>query len=383
MIVSVPKEVVTGERRVALTPDVVRRLVSGGLTVRVEQGGGLAASFTDKSYEDAGAEVVTNPEALWHEADVIVKVQPPLADGDRDEVALIESGKVLVGMLQPFANLDVVSALAGKGVTSFGLEALPRITRAQSMDVLSAMSTVAGYKAVLLAAASLGKFFPMLVTAAGTIVPAKVLVLGAGVAGLQAIATAKRLGAVVKAFDVRPAVKEQVESLGATFIATEELGEEGEGSGGYAKALSEVQHQKELDLISENIVDVDAVITTALIPGKPAPELITNAMVAAMRPGSVIVDLAAEAGGNCEATEAGKDVELHHVKIMGPLNLASSMPADASRMYAKNMSAFLTHITKDGELHLDFDDEITSGTCITHGGNVVHEGIKNAISERG
>ncbi|MFQ5704297.1 MAG: Re/Si-specific NAD(P)(+) transhydrogenase subunit alpha [Gemmatimonadales bacterium] len=385
MIVSVPKEVVPGERRVALTPDVVRRLVGGGLSVRVEQGAGIRASFPDETYKEAGAEIVSGADKLWQEPDIVVKVQPPTAgaDGGPNETAMLGSGKVLVGMLQPYSNWDVISQLATNGVTAFGLEVLPRITRAQPMDVLSSMSTVAGYKAVLLAAASLGQFFPMLVTAAGTIVPAKVFVLGAGVAGLQAIATARRLGAVVKAFDVRPAVKEQVESLGAAFVAAEAVTGEGEGSGGYAKELSEDQHEKELELIAENVVDVDVVITTALIPGKPAPLLITGEMVASMKPGSVIVDLAAEAGGNCEATRPGEDVESHNVLIKGPLNLPSSMPADASRMYAKNISAFLAHIAKDGEIQLDFDDEITRGTCVTHDGNVMHEGIKQAIDERG
>ncbi len=384
MIVSVPKEITRGERRVALTPDVVKRLVGGGMTVRVERGGGVAASFLDEAYSKVGAEIVVGGEVLWRDADVVVKVQPPVSDpaSGREEVEYLEEGAVLIGMLQPFSNLDLISELASRSVTSFSLEALPRITRAQPMDVLSSMSTVSGYKAVLLASAALGKFFPMLVTAAGTIVPAKVLVLGAGVAGLQAIATARRLGAVVKAFDVRPAVKEEVESLGATFIAPEAVSEEGEGAGGYAKVLSEEQHKKELELIRANIKDVDVVITTALIPGKPAPILITEEMLQEMRPGSLIVDLAAEMGGNCAATESGDEVVKHGVTIMGPLNVPASMPTDASRMYAKNIAAFLAHLAKDGELNLDFEDEITGGTCITHGGKVVHEAVRNALNER-
>jgi NAD(P) transhydrogenase subunit alpha len=285
-------------------------------------------------------------------------------------------------MMHPFTNLDLIKDLAGRGVTVFGLELMPRITRAQSMDVLSSMSTVAGYKAVLLASTAAAKFFPMLTTAAGTIVPARVFVLGAGVAGLQAIATARRLGAIVMAFDVRPEVKEQVESLGARFVAAEAVSDEGVGAGGYAKELSEEQHDRELALIAEHLKDIDVVITTALIPGKPAPTLITDEMLTRLRPGSVIVDLAAEMGGNCTATVAGDEVVKNGVRILGPLNLAATMPGDASRMYARNIQSFLTSITKEGSLHLDFEDEVVGGTCISREGDIVHEAVRNAMSER-
>lgn len=376
MIVSVPKEIAGGETRVALTPDVVKRLAGGGVTVRVQQGAGETASFPDEAYTKVGGEVVSGADAVWREADIVVKVQPPT----KEEVALLKKGAVVIGLLQPFTNRELVSTLSNAGVTSFGLEALPRITRAQSMDVLSSMSTVAGYKAVLLAAAASGKMFPMLTTAAGTIIPARVLILGAGVAGLQAIATARRLGAVVKAFDVRPEVKEQVESLGADFIAVEE-DLEGSGEGGYAKELSEEQHKKELELIAKNLHDIDIVITTALIPGKPAPELITEQMVKDMKPGTVVVDLAAEAGGNCAGSKAGEEVMSHGVKILGAVNLPASIPQDASRMYARNMQTFLTQIIKDGNVNLDFEDEIIGGTCITHDGKIVHEAVSKALNE--
>jgi NAD(P) transhydrogenase subunit alpha len=377
VIVSVPKETRQDETRVALTPDVVKRLVAGGATVRIEHAAGDKAGFTDEAFSKVGAEISPNAAAVFKDAAVVVKVQPPTDE----EVGRLEKGAVLLGMLQPFTNHKLVSALASRGVTSFGLEALPRITRAQSMDVLSSMATVAGYKAVLLGASASGKLFPMLTTAAGTVVPARVLILGAGVAGLQAIATARRLGAVVKAFDVRPEVKEQVESLGAGFIVAEEA-VEASGEGGYAKELSEDQHKKELELIANNLKDIDVVITTAQIPGKPAPLLITEEMLRLMKPGSVVVDLAAESGGNCAGAEAGKEVKIHNVKILGPVNIAASTPEDASRMFARNIHTFLMQIVKDGELNLNFEDEVVNGTCITHEGKVVHEAVKNAMNER-
>ncbi len=377
MIVSVPKETRQDETRVALTPDVVKRLVGGGATVRIERAAGDRAGFTDEAFSKVGAQITPDAEAAFKDADVVVKVQPPTDE----EVGRLKQGAVFLGMLQPFTNHKLVSALAGQGVTSFGLEALPRITRAQSMDVLSSMATVAGYKAVLLGASASGKLFPMLTTAAGTVVPARVLILGAGVAGLQAIATARRLGAVVKAFDVRPEVKEQVESLGAAFIVAEEA-VEASGEGGYAKELSEDQHKKELELIANNLKDIDVVITTAQIPGKPAPLLITEDMLRRMKPGSVVVDLAAESGGNCAGSEAGKEVKRHNVKILGPVNIPASTPEDASRMYARNLQTFLMQIMKDGELNLNFEDEVVSGTCITHEGKVVHEAVRNAMNER-
>ncbi len=380
MIISVPKEIMPGERRVALTPDVVKRLVGGGATVRVQKGAGIEASYPDDAYTKVGAEIVDDAAAIWKDADILVKVQPPVLDpaAGGNELENIKEGAVLLSMMQPFTNFEVVKAVAGKGVTGFGLEALPRITRAQSMDILSSMATVAGYKAVLLGAAATGKLFPMLTTAAGTVVPARVLILGAGVAGLQAIATARRLGAVVKAFDVRPEVKEQVESLGADFLATE-VSDEGAGEGGYAKELSEDQQKKNLELIGGSLREMDVVITTALIPGKPAPLLITEEMLGKMKPGAVVVDLAAEMGGNCAGTKAGEEVVSHGVTILGPVNLPSSTPEDASRMFSRNIQSFLQGILKDGELNLDFEDEVVSGTCITHEGKVVHETVKNAI----
>jgi NAD(P) transhydrogenase subunit alpha len=380
VIVSVPKESASGERRVALTPDVVKRLVGQGVEVRIEHDAGRTASHSDALYESAGATIVSDRDAVWREADVVLRVQRPMISGERDEVALLSEGAVVVGMLQPATNADLVNRLAKQRVTSFSLDQLPRITRAQTMDVLSSMSTIAGYRAVLLAAANNAKFFPMLITAAGTIAPAKVLILGAGVAGLQAIATARRLGAVVVAFDVRPAVKEQVESLGAKFISPDTGALEAEGAGGYAKELSEDQHKKELEFLHEHIKAVDVVISTALIPGKPAPKLITQDMVKDMRPGSVIIDLAAEMGGNCELTQPGETVDRFGVSIMGPLNIPATMPVHASQMYAKNMQAFLgLVIDKEGKLTLNFEDEIVQGTCVTHEGNIVDEATRSAL----
>ena len=379
MIVSVPKESQANESRVALTPDIVKRLVKQAVEVRVEHDAGMGASHTDADYEAAGAKVVADADSVWREADIALHVQQPRTEG-RNEVALLREGAVVVGMLYPLTNLGLVKELAARKITSFSLDQLPRITRAQTMDVLSSMSTIAGYRAVLLAAAHHGKFFPMLITAAGTIAPSKTLILGAGVAGLQAIATARRLGAVVEAFDVRPAVREQVESLGAKFVSPEAGALEAEGEGGYAKELSADQHKRELEFIHERLRTADVVITTALIPGKPAPELITEAMLKDMRRGSVIVDLAAEAGGNCRLTQVGETVVRHGVNLMGPINLPGGMPVHASQMYAKNMHAFLgLLIDKEGNLNLDFEDEIVKGTCVTHEGRVVHEATKKAM----
>jgi NAD(P) transhydrogenase subunit alpha len=373
VIISVPKESGAIERRVALTPDVVKRLVKQGLEVRIEQDAGVASSYSNEAYTAAGAKIVQGAGAVWGEADIVLMVGRP--EGD---IPSMKDGGLLVGMLFPLTNPEVVEKLAQAKVTSFSLDQLPRISRAQVMDVLSSMSTIAGYKAVLMAAAHHGKFMPMLVTAAGTIAPAKIFILGAGVAGLQAIATARRLGGVVSSFDVRPAVKEQVESLGAKFLEAEAL--ESEGEGGYAGELSDEQHRREQELLHNHIKEMDVVITTALIPGRPAPELITEAMVKDMRPGSVIVDLAAETGGNCALTEPGETVERYGVSIMGPLNLAAGTPVHASQMYAKNMSAFLgSLIDKEGKLTLDFEDEVVKGTCITHEGRVVQEATQQAM----
>ena len=361
MKVGVPKEIVAGERRVALVPDMVAKLVKDGHAVVVEQGAGLAAGFTDDAYRAAGASLGD----AWA-TDLVCKVQKPSAA----ESGKLREGGALVGVLQAATNADLLRQLAERRVTAFSLELLPRITRAQPMDVLSSQATVAGYKAVLLAAETVPRFFPMLVTAAGTLPPARVLVLGAGVAGLQAIATARRLGAIVSAFDVRPAVKEQVESLGAKFLAMEQQ-VEAEGAGGYAKELSEDQHRRELEFLARSVKDADVVITTAAIPGKRAPILVTRAAVEAMRPGSVIVDLAAETGGNCELTQAGNTLEHQGVTILGPTNLPATLPLHASQMYARNVTSFLNHVVKDGTLQLDFADEITKGTCVTHDGKVL------------
>jgi NAD(P) transhydrogenase subunit alpha len=358
--IGVAKETAPGERRVSLTPDAAGKLVKAGLAVVVERGAGEAASFTDDAYSQAGA---TLGDA-WA-ADLVAKVQKPSAA----EVQRLREGAALVGTLQAATNAELLRQLAARRVTAFSLELLPRITRAQSMDVLSSQATVAGYKAVLLAAQAATRFFPMLVTAAGTLSPARVLVLGAGVAGLQAIATARRLGAVVSAFDVRPVVKEQVESLGATFLAMK-IEEQAEGAGGYAKELAADTQQRLLEFLAGHVKNADVVITTALIPGKPAPRLVTAAAVAGMKPGSVIVDLAAEAGGNCELTQAGTEVVHHGVHVLGPVNLPAAMPFHASQMYAKNVATFLQHIVRDGVLAVDLADEITAATCVTHAGAV-------------
>ena len=364
MKVGVAKESAPGETRVAVVPDTARRLAGDGVDVLVEHLAGDAATFADGAYEEAGA-VVVPPDELYREADVVCKVRKP----SPEELERLHEGQALVALLQPLTDPELLEQLARRGVTAFSMDAIPRVTRAQPMDALSSQSTVSGYKAALLAAEHLGKFFPMLTTAAGTIPPAKVLVLGAGVAGLQAIATARRLGAVVSAFDVRPVVKEQVESLGATFL---ELDVEGaEGVGGYAVALAEDQHAREQELIARHAAESDAVITTALIPGRPAPELITEEGVRGMRPGSVIVDLAAEAGGNCAVTQPGETIVSDGVTIVGLTNVPATMPVHASQMYSRNVQAFLSLLVRDGELELDFEDEVVRGTCVAHGGRVM------------
>jgi H+-translocating NAD(P) transhydrogenase subunit alpha len=366
MRLGVPRETAPGERRVALVPDIVGRLVASGNEVLVEAGAGSAAGFTDAAYAEAGASLVQSTADVYA-AGLVCKVQRPFAA----ELAALRKGIVLVALLQPLVDQELPRELAERGVTAFSMDAIPRITRAQPMDALSSQSTVAGYKGVVVAAATLGKFFPMLTTAAGTIAPAKVLVLGAGVAGLQAIATARRLGAVVSAYDVRPVVKEQVESLGASFL---ELDVEGaEGTGGYAVALSEDQHEREQELIARHVGESDAVISTALIPGRPAPVLVTAAAARGMRPGSVIVDLAAEMGGNCELTEPGETIEVDGVTIVGEVNMPSTMPFHASQMYARNVQSFLGLLLRDGELVLDFEDEIVRETCVAHEGRVLKE----------
>jgi len=372
--VGTPKETAPDERRVALVPDTVSRLAAAALEVKVESGAGSEAFITDQAYEQAGAKIVKGPAALIGDADAVLKVQAP----SEAEIALFKKGAVLISFLQPATQGDIVRALAAQGVTAFSLELVPRISRAQSMDALSSQASAAGYKAVLMAAGRLGKFLPMMMTAAGTVPPARVLVMGAGVAGLQAIATARRLGAVVSAYDVRPAVKEEVQSLGATFIELPLETQEGEG--GYAKEQSEEFLRKQRELIGEHIAKSDVVITTAAVPGRRAPLLVTGEMVKGMRPGSVIVDLAAETGGNVELTKAGKDVEVGGVTIIGTRNVPSTMPLHASQLYARNVANLLLHLVKDGAIVLDFEDEITKGCCVTHGGEIVNERAKQLVA---
>ncbi len=371
MRIGVPKETVEGERRVALVPDIVRKLTGQGHEVVVEPGAGAQAGIPDALLEQAGA---TLGEGAW-DADVVVKVAPPQAD----EVAALKGDSVLVGFLAPLTNGPGNQAIAGTGATAFAMEAIPRISRAQSMDALSSQATVSGYRAVLIAAQEQGRFFPMLMTAAGTIPPAQVLVLGAGVAGLQAIATARRLGAVVTAFDVRAAVKEQVQSLGARFLEVEGSAD-AEAAGGYARELTAEEQQAQRDALAAQIAKSDVVITTALVPGRPAPKLVTADAANAMKPGSVIVDLAGEAGGNCELTQPGTTITTDAgVTIAAPLNLPSSMAEHASQLYARNVMSLLELMTgEDGALTLNFEDEIIAGACITRGGEIVHEGAKRA-----
>lgn len=366
MRIGVPVETVVGERRVALAPDSVGRLVALGIDVSVQRGAGAAAHYPDAAYADAGATLADDPFALLRESDVVVKVRPP----SLDEAALLSSDAVLIALLQPESSGELLARLAERGVTSFSLERVPRITRAQSMDVLSSQSTVAGYEAVLVGAGLLPKFLPMLTTAAGTIAPAHTFVIGAGVAGLQAIATARRLGAVVSAFDIRPAAAEQVHSLGATFVAAELASESAEDAGGYAKAQTEEAQRRTTETIARHLPQQDLVITTAQIPGRRAPLLITEEMVRGMRPGSVIVDLAAETGGNCALTRAGETVIVHDVTITGPVNLAAAAPLHASRMFSKNVETFVRHLVQDGAVHIDLADAITGPMCVTHGGAV-------------
>jgi NAD(P) transhydrogenase subunit alpha len=386
MKISVPKEILAGERRVALTPDSVKRLVKSGFEVFVESGAGVGSVHPDGDYEKAGAKTESSVEALFGNADLVLKVQVPFKNraAGKHEIDMMREGSALIALLYPLANQDIVKRLAERRITAFSLDAIPRTTLAQSMDVLSSMSTIAGYWAVLKAAIALPKVFPMFMTAAGTVAPAKVLVLGAGVAGLQACATAKRLGAVVEAFDQRPVVKDQVESLGVRFVevSTEE---EAETVGGYAKELSEDYQKRQAELIGKHILKSDVVITTALIPGKRAPILITKDMVGSMKEGSVVVDLAADFGGNCELTEAGKEVVKDGVLISGLTNIASFMPVHASQMLSKNVENFLVHLSdKDGsKLKLDMEDEITAGALITHNGEVVHKATRESMEAAG
>jgi H+-translocating NAD(P) transhydrogenase subunit alpha len=385
MRIGVPQETASGERRVALVPEVVKKLTAQGHEVLVQRCAGDGALIPDEQFAEAGAQLVDDQAAVFG-ADVVVKVAPPSAE----ETARLKPESVLIGFLAPLTNREGIEAIARTGATSFALESVPRISRAQSMDALSSQANIAGYRAALIGAQELGRFYPMLMTAAGTIRPATVLVLGAGVAGLQAIATARRLGAVVQGFDVRAAVKEQVESLGAKFLEFD-LGEDLEGAGGYAKELTPEQQARQQELMAEAIGKVDVVITTALVPGRRAPILVTADAVRRMKPGSVIVDLAGESGGNCELSKPGETVIEHGVKILAPLNVPSTLAEHASSLYARNIQALLELMIEAptvgpddgpvvGQLKLDFDDEVIAGACITRGGEIVHEGAKAAAA---
>lgn len=382
MKIGIPKEIVDGETRVAVVPSMISLLKKDGHEVLLESGAGAAASFQDSDYESSGAAVVKDAKGLYDQADLVMKFQAPIFNSKlgKHELDLLKEGAAIISSLPPSSHKELLPILLKRRLTGFGMEYLPRITKAQSMDVLSSMSTVAGYKAVLLSAYYLGKLFPLLMTAAGTIPPATVLILGAGVAGLQGIATAKRLGAKVEAFDPRPAVREQVESLGAQFIEME-MPKDVETAGGYAKEQSEEFLKREREAIGKRLTRIDAVITTAQIFGKPSPVLITEAMVKTMQPGSVIIDLAVAEGGNCELSEPNKAVVKHGVTIFGATNLARTVPVHASQMHSKNMTNFFKHIFKNPEL--DFNDEITKGACITHNGQIVNEMVKKNFESEG
>jgi len=378
MIVGVPREIFPGERRVALVPGVLPALAKAGLEVVVEAGAGVEAGYADAEYESKGAKILPRREDVFSSADIIVQV---LGYGSNDrtgraDLPLLKRGQVLIGFLRPLGDVHTLEELAASGVTSFSVELMPRITRAQNMDALSSMATICGYKAVLIGADKLPKLFPMLTTAAGTITPSRVLVIGAGVAGLQAIATARRLGAVVSAYDLRPVVKEQVQSLGGRFVELPIEAADAQDAGGYAKAQDESFYQKQRELLGKVVAESDVVITTAVVPGKKSPVLVTKDMVEKMTLGSVIVDLAAERGGNCELTRSEEIIVAHGVTIVGTINLASSVPYHASQMYAKNLTNFLLHIVKDGKLALNLEDEIARSTLVTQSGEVVNPRLR-------
>ena len=376
MNVVIPKETLDNESRVAATPGSIKELVKAGLSVMVETQAGIKSHISDTDYKDAGASIIESKEELLSKADIVLKVLPPTLD----QIVLLQPKSIVVSFCQTTRDIDTVKALKEQSVTGFSMHLIPRTTLAQKMDALSSQANIAGYKAVLIAASKLGVYMPLLMTAAGTIRPAKVLVLGAGVAGLQAIATAKRLGAQVEAFDVRPIVKEQVESLGAKFIEVDSNNDdEGVGDGGYAKETSEDYKNRQQKLIHDHISKSDVVVTTALIPGKPAPKLIPESMVNSMKPGSIIMDLASENGGNCELTKKDEIITHNGVTIDGSSNIPGSMPVHASELYAKNITAFLTYMIEDGELKLNLDDEIISGSMYTHLGEITHEPTQEAI----
>ena len=381
MIVGVPKEIYPGERRVALTPVVVPMLAKAGLEVAVEAGAGVDAGYPDAQYQEKGAKLLADRAAVFAQSDIIVQV---LCNGANDkngasDLALMRRGQLLIGFMRPLAAVEAMQELARTGVTAFAVELMPRTTRAQSMDALSSMASIAGYKAVLVVADTLPRMFPMMTTAAGTITPSRVLVIGAGVAGLQAIATAKRLGSVISAYDVRPAVKEQVQSLGARFVELPLETQDAQDARGYAKAQDEAFYAKQRELLGHVVAQNDAVITTAVVPGKKAPVLLTAEMVKGMAPGSVILDLAAERGGNCELTRAGETYVAHGVTLIGPVNLASGVPFHASQMYARNLTAFLANLVKDGQVRPAADDDIIRDTLLTQSGEVVNARVREAL----
>ncbi|HXV75032.1 MAG TPA: Re/Si-specific NAD(P)(+) transhydrogenase subunit alpha [Candidatus Polarisedimenticolaceae bacterium] len=381
MIAGVVKETFPGERRVAVTPHVLPQLAKAGVELLVESGAGLDAGFPDSVYGEKGAKVVAARSAVFERADAILQVRGYGANPERGAADLesMRPGLVLIGAFEPLTAGEQVKAVAERGVTLFALELVPRITRAQSMDILSSMATIAGYKAVLLAAQQLPKMFPMMMTAAGTVKPAKVFVIGAGVAGLQAIASSRRLGAVVEAYDLRPAVREQVESLGGKFVEMELDTRAAEGAGGYARAMDEEFYRKQRELMTRVVAEQDVVISTAAVPGRQAPVLITEEMVRGMQPGSVIVDLAAERGGNCELTRAGEIVETHGVTIIGPVNLPATVPYHASQMFAKNITTFLLNMVKDGRLQIDKDDEIVRESLVVRDGEIANPRVREAV----
>jgi NAD(P) transhydrogenase subunit alpha len=380
MRIGVPKETAPGERRVALVPESARKLAQAGYQVAIETGAGDAAGYPDATYRESGAVIESGGPALLGTSDLVLKVGAPAVGDSGDEPGLTRPGSIYVGSLMPLRNHDAVRALAARGVTAFSTDAIPRITRAQSMDTLSSMANIAGYKGVLLAAVELNKYFPMLMTAAGMVPPAKVFVIGAAVAGLQAIATAKRLGANVVATDVRPEVKEQIESVGGKYVGIE-LGEAASAGGGYAKELSEADQARQRELLAAQVAQSDVVITTALIGGVFAPRLLTAEMVRSMKPGAVIVDLAADGGGNCELSRPGEMARVGGVTILAPLNLAASMPLHASLLFSRNLTAFVQAFTKDQSFQLDFTDDIQQGALITHDGEVKHARTRDALQK--
>jgi NAD(P) transhydrogenase subunit alpha len=385
MIIGVPRETYPGERRVAIVPAVVSQLVKIGAEVLIEKDAGLLAGFADTAYEAQGASIAADRAAVFSKADLLAQVRGLGANPEvgRQDLGLMRAGQVVLGFLDPLGTPEAARGLAERGATAFALELLPRISRAQSMDALSAMATVAGYQAVLRAASTVNKMFPLMMTAAGTITPAKVLIVGAGVAGLQAIATAHRLGGVVQAYDVRPAVKEQVESLGAKFVELELETSGAEAASGYAQAMDEEFYRRQREMMAKVVAECDVVITTAAIPGKKAPVLITGDMVRSMRPGSIVFDLAAEGGGNCELTQPGETIDVDGVIVVGPVNLPSSIPSDASQMYARNITAFLKNLISEGQVAINTEDQIIRDTLLTYKGEVVNARVREALGMPG